>query len=73
MTVKILTCNICGKEIESRSLWANSITVHLFNHKGVHWFQVPASILRKKYFTERTIKVPDKITEAPHYGTTTDY
>lgn len=73
MTVKVLTCKICGEEIESRRLWKVTIEVHLMKHKEVKWFQVPASELRKKYFTEKTVKVSDKITEAPHYGTTTDY
>lgn len=71
MTVKILTCKICGEEIESRRLWKVTIEVHLMKHKRVKWFQVPAVELRKKYFTEKIVKVSDKITEAPHYGTTT--
>lgn len=73
MRLKILTCKHCGEEIESSRLWKLSIQVHLMKHKNIKWFQVDASVLRKKHFTEKTVKVPDKITEAPHYGTTTDY
>jgi hypothetical protein len=72
MKVKILTCKICGEEIESRSLWKAAIDVHIWKHFPKFGIRKAASKWRKKYFTEKTVKVPDKITEAPHFGTTTD-
>lgn len=74
MTVKILTCKLCGEEIESRRLWKCSIQVHIMQkHKKIDRLQFTALEMRQKYFTEKTAKVSDKITEAPHYGTTTDW
>lgn len=72
MTVKILTCKVCGEEIESRLLWKLNVGHHASKHFPIIRFQMTPSEIRKKHFTERTVKVSDKITEAPDYGTTTD-
>ena len=70
MRVKILVCKICGAEVESTRLWKLNMQVHIMRHNKNRF--VNASVLRKKYFTEKTVNVSGKIREAPHYGTTTD-
>jgi len=73
MKVTVLTCKVCGEEIESTRLWIVNMQAHLEKHPETEWLYKKALTLRKKYFIEKTVKVSNKITEAPHYGTTTDY
>lgn len=72
MRVKIYMCRHCSFEVESSINWRRDVQAHYNNNHKKDKKYISAIEIKINHFKPKTIMVSNKITEAPHYGTTTD-